>query len=312
MNDSYSATRVQVMRTKLIKQEDYERLLKMTEVEIISYLQSTEYRADIDALAFKDLDDLETIDRILARNTDRVMAKLRSLSSDEFAQALQLFLQENDRWNLKVIAESIAGNASPKDMLLKYQRKGTFDPMPLAAARSIEELSKLASRKVKELRKHPVTFPAFLDAITSIKHHLPMDAYLIDEQNITRLLLLKRDKVTSDQILRRMARGGTISLGTFKDAANAGSFADALKVLKGTRYSKVIDHAQDSMVRFEHELHQDVLRRLRHAAGRYPLSPLVIIRYLVEKDLEAANLRLLIKGKRLGLAEQFLREQLAT
>lgn len=313
MNNSYSATRIQVMRSRLIKREEYERLLKMSEHELISFLQSTDYKQDVDTLALRDLDDLETVDRIMARNNERTYTKLQHISSREFKAALQAFLQQNDIWNLKVIAEAITGKADPKVMLQQYAKRGTFDPMQYASVHSIEELSKLAAKRVRQLHKHPTTLAAFMDALSYTKKTgSESDRYLIDEQNIMRLVMLKREKLPGEQIARRMQRGGTINHAILRDAANAATIQEAIRAFRTTKYAKVVERAitQDSLVRFEFELHHEILRRIKHLAGSYPLAPAVIVRYLIEKDMEVANLRLLIKGKHLGLDEQFLREQL--
>ena len=312
MNNSYSATRIQVMRAKLIKRADYERLLKMSEMEIIGYLQATEYREDIDAIALKDLDDLETVDKIIARNTDRLLKKLKSISSKEFMDELLRTLHENDKWNIKVIAESIIGEKDAKDMLNRYAKRGTFDPQQFANVKTLEELSKHASRKVPELRNHPKTFTELIDAlgVSKLRGHTTSDAYLIDERNLAKLLMLKRDKVSPDQIVKRLERRGTVSKGILREAANAASLQDTIKALRSTKYATLVDSANLSLVKFEYDLHHDILKRIRRVSGTYPLSADVLVRYLAEKDIESSNLRLLIKGKRLGLEEAFLKEQL--
>lgn len=309
MNDSYSAARIQVMMTKLIKEQEYERLLKMSGMEIIGYLQSTEYRPDIDALSVRDLEDVENVDKILARNIDRTIAKLQAISSDEFTMALNDFLEENDMWNMRIIAEAIAGGSDPHEELKRYAKRGTFDPMRYAKATSIEELSGMASGRYKHLRTRPKTLAGFIDALLLSRPPLiSTNQYLIDEQNIVRLLIYKRDRLNAEQIMRRMLRGGSLTRGILRVAASAGSVEETLKVLRSTKYADAMD---DNILDLEYELHRAVLRRIKRASGISPLGPAVMVRYLVEKDLEAQNIRLLIKGKQLGLDEAFIRQQLS-
>jgi V/A-type H+/Na+-transporting ATPase subunit C len=306
MNDSYSATRIQVMRTKLIKHAEYEHLLKMSESEIIAFLQATEYKQDIDALALRDFEDLEVIDKIIARNNDRMLAKLQKISSRNFRIALNLFLEENDAWNLKIIAESIVSKHDAREMLQRYAKKGTFDPSLMAGAKTIEELSKLASKFVPVLHKHPATLPNFIDTLNMRRReHMPQ---LIDEENILRLLMHKREKMQVEQIMERMSKGGTIPRSALRIAATAENVEAAVQVLRTTKYGKALQ--KDSMTGIESALRHEIVQRIRKAAGIYPLQAEVLIRYLAEKDIEIANLRLLIKGKHLGLEEEFLREQL--
>jgi vacuolar-type H+-ATPase subunit C/Vma6 len=311
MNDSYSAARIQAMRTRLIKADDYERLLKMTEMEIIGYLQSTDYRQDVDALALKDLDNLETVDMILARNTQRTMDKLKRISSPGFMRAIENTLLENDAWNVQIVASAIAAGEDAKDMLKRYAKRGTFDPTQFAGAKTIEELCRLAGKQIPSLRRRPKTLAAFMDAVRPKRVDAMLtDEYLIDEDNIVRVLTMRHDRLPPERIAQRIERGGTIPRAVLLAAGQAQSAEEAMKALRTTKYGKALDRAQGSMVRLEYELHRDILRRLRSMAGTYPVSPGVIVRYLAEKDIEASNLRLIIKGKRLGLEEPLIREQL--
>lgn len=308
MSESYSATRIQVMRTKLIRPEEYERLMKMSGVEILGYLQSTEYRQDIDALSIKDLEDLESIDKVLARNMNRVLAKLKRISGQGFMAALNDFLRENDMWNIRIIAEALTTGANPKEALQRYAQYGTFDPQQYSGVKSIEELSRKASKHFKSLHQHPKTLAALGDALSHERTAaFAADQYLVDEKNIVQLLILKRDRLAPEQIMQRLQRGGTIPRSILRQAAS-GSFEEAIKILRATKYGSAIT---DDLVKLEYGLHRGVLRRIQRAAGRYPLGPAVIVRYIIEKEHEIENIRLLIKGKQLGVDEPFIKEQLA-
>jgi vacuolar-type H+-ATPase subunit C/Vma6 len=314
MTDSYSAARIHAMRTQLIKKADYERMMKMSEREIVGFLQATEYRQDIDALAIKELDDLEVIDRIIAHNAQRTYEKLRRISSPGFTAALNLILEENDAWNLKVIADAIAGGTSPAEALKRYSRKGTFDPLPLSHAKSIEELGKLIAGRLPWMNPLPQTLADFRGALHKrerLRHKpLPLtQKYFIDEMNITTLLLLKKDKLQPEHIMRHMQRGGSIPASALRDAARASDLAQALAALRTTKYGQSLAQ-HDSMVRTEAELHNQVLRMVRTGAISRPMRPDVLLRYIAEKDIEHENIRLLVKGKRLGLEEGFIREHL--
>jgi len=49
----YTYARVSVMRASILTKDDYHKLLKMSLNEIISYLQSSEYKKAIDELGIK-------------------------------------------------------------------------------------------------------------------------------------------------------------------------------------------------------------------------------------------------------------------
>jgi vacuolar-type H+-ATPase subunit C/Vma6 len=320
MNDSYSAARIHAMRTKLIKPEEYSRLLRMSAEEIVSYLHATEYREDIDALALKELEDLEVIDKVIARNAAREMDKLQRISGEEHAAVLRIALHENDIWNITVIADAITGGIDAKEALRLYAKRGAHDPLQFAGARSIEELGRLASGIFPGLAKSktPETLPELRDLLytESLRQHAgPLQQHFIDEENIIRLIMLKRDGLRPEEILAKLMPGGTIRQATLRKATGAATAAGALDTLRATGYAIVIEAAQAElqqgpMVHFEAELHLAVLRRIRKEAITHPLHAELLMRYLAEKELERQNIRLLIKGKRLGLGEEFIKQHL--
>lgn len=321
MNDSYAATRIHVMRTKLISPEEYDRLLKMSDREVINYLQSTEYREDVDALAIKDLEDLEVVDKILTRNDERMLRKLRRISGRNFQMVLGQVLLRNDLWNLTVIAEAIEGKKDPKDALERYGKMGTLDPAQFVEARTVQELARMAAEHVPGIDAEVDNLAAFTSQLAARRGieggatKLATDAYLVDEQNLLNLVRLKRDRLSPERITALFMRGGRIPFALLEKAAKAATLKDALETLRQTEYAAVIGNAldaleEDTLVRFEQELHKAIAQRIRRITRLRPLGVEILINYLTEKDIERVNLRLLIKGKRLGLDEDFIREHL--
>ena len=315
MADSYAATRIHVMSTKLIQSADYDRLLKMSDKEVINYLQETEYKEDV--LNVESLEDLENVDRIIALNSQRTVRKLQSISSKAFQQALTGMLRRNDRWNLRVIAESLAGEHDPKEALEKYKKQGTVNPQQFVESKTIPELAKKASKYVRSLRSEPKTLSEFFDSLNqeTEKVLVASDQFIIDEENILYVLMAKREGIAQENINKKLKKGGKLSRGVLREAAGAKTVEDALKVLESTRYGTVIANTrthleEHSFVRFEDELHKEVLRQIRKVVRTYPLGIDVIIHYLIEKEMEHENLRVLLKGKRLGLDEEFIKEHL--
>jgi vacuolar-type H+-ATPase subunit C/Vma6 len=301
MNDSYTAARIHVMRTKLLG--EYSKLLKMSEKELLAYLQTTAYRDDINALRLADLEDLEVVDAVIASNQRRELAKLSKIASPNFKRFLEEMQKNNDLWNIAVIADAISGNTSVTNALQKYARMGTFDPVTFTNAKSLDELAKASAKRFPQLRnaKTAADFQEAAQKKTLPKS--PVRKFLIDEQNIIMVLLRKRSKTPVQKILKSIIRGGTIDA-SIRRAAMAPDLAQALQILYTTSYAPALEDL--SLVRIEAELHAEVLRRMRHTNA--PLGIELLLRYLAEKEIEHANLRMLLKGKRLGLSEQFIRE----
>lgn len=315
-NDSAATARVHAMRSLLLRADAYERLLKMSETEILGFLQGSAYREDVDRLAITQLSEPEAIDRVLARNADRTVSKLDRIGGVAFRDALRSTLHANDRWNLKVIAEVTASGTDPQDALARFGRFGTVRAERYTGARDIGQLSRLASGVVSGIGG-ATSLPVMLErlAAPTLVDDDPVMPSVIDEANIIAIIKAKRERVAQERIVERLLPGGTVRKATLRAAAQASDMAGTLQVLRATRYRLQAERALDALkdgtlVRFEHELHAAVLERIRDATRTKPLGTDVLIRYLAELEQEHANVRLIVKGKRLGLDEAFLREHL--
>ena len=60
----------------------------------------------------------------------------------------------------------------------------------------------------------------------------------------------------------------------------------------------------------ETELYKHLLKQSILLLHQHLLSVDVILGYMFAKDIEVRNLRIIIKGKQLGLSEQFMESQL--
>jgi V/A-type H+/Na+-transporting ATPase subunit C len=312
MNNTYSAARIHAMKSRLIPRGEYERILKMGEREVLAFLLSTDYREDIESLQVRDLSDLELFDRVIAHNTARELVKLQRIASPQYATTLAMFLQQNDIWNLLVVADAIASRTDPRETLKEYGRTGTFDAREYCAAKTLPELAAIASKPYPALRTAPSGIAAFKDAVRQSESPPGGEAharqYLIDEKNILLLLRLKRENLPAALINARLRRGGSLSMATLRIAANAPDFAGALAALRLTPYGAIAGIGQSTVVQLEGELHRIVLRRI--GRQKHPIRPQLLLQYLSQKEIERANLRMIIKGKQLGLDEAFLREHM--
>ena len=92
---------------------------------------------------------------------------------------------------------------------------------------------------------------------------------------------------------------------------------DALiKALEETHYKDAIDKGIEdfkntgSLITLETELYKYLLKQSSLLLHQHPLSVDVILGFMLAKDIEIRNLRILIKGKQLGLEEGFIEKQL--
>ncbi len=305
--EGYAAARIHAMRARLLKGEEYERLLRMSDKEVIAFLQASEYRKDVDALALKDLGDLEAIDIMLANNTRRVTEKLERISGRRFRQALRGILEANDAWNITILGEAIAGGHDTRGALRQFSRYGTFRAEQYARAKSIQELTGMLRKRLPFLR-HVTTLPELARALLLQRSRCleGADPYTRDEWNIMMLVQALRENIRPGTAVQHLIGGGTISPRQLRWAAQEG-LTGLFRMLRTTQYRAIAERDPDSLLQFENELHAQVLNSIRSMTRTKPTGTALLTNYLAEKDREHKNLRVLIKGKRLGLDEAFIR-----
>ena len=132
--------------------------------------------------------------------------------------------------------------------------------------------------------------------------------------NILTLLRLKKSKIgnAGDFII---AARGLISPKIAK-MPELDDFDALIKALEETHFKKAIDKGIEdfrntgSLITLETELYKYLLKQSSLLLHQHPLSVDIILGFMLAKDIEIRNLRILIKGKQLGLSEEFIEKQL--
>ena len=318
-DSAYTAARLRAARSRLIRKAEYDRLLRMGDAEVISYLQAGAYRADVDALGVKDLNDLEAIDRIIATHEDRVLTWLARISTPVHERTVNALRQANDAWNVRVASEAIAGKEDVAQALRQFARLGTRNVAPYALARSIPDLTRAAQARFPRLRGAPEDLVGFLDALerahaTDPLPDGPAGMLLADARNITRVLRCVRDRVPPEHTMLGVSRGGRLSRGILRRIAASRDLDEALRLLRETAYRDAVTRSlaarEGAPAHIEEEIRRSVLRALARTASADPMGDGPIARHIADTQMESVNLRLLVKARRLGLDEAFVRERL--
>ncbi|HIH24323.1 TPA: V-type ATPase subunit [Candidatus Woesearchaeota archaeon] len=325
MNESYAAARIHAMLSRNMTDAQYNALANMSIPEIFSMLQSGDYREDINALSLRDLDDPEVVDRMLVHNSRRLIGKIRHIAGGEFTEALERYAKNNDEWNLRVVLEAIASGNDPHAAITQYGKQGTLDTAGYERARTVAEFARMITERLHVTGDLSTTHGIAI-ALRGL-HAAPesrarkdrvMDRtydLLIDCDNIITIILLKRDGVHGARALERLHRGGTIRQSTLRDACEPKSVIDTLRALERTPFRAAVTTAlrrgdDDRFVMLEYDIRMITLRMIKRMAGIAPLHAAVLMHYLVDKEREHHNLRLIIKAKHLGLDATFIQSHM--
>lgn len=311
---AYIVARTKVMKSRLLKAEDFRKLLNMSFDEIMRFLEETEYKKEIDEMAYK-YSGPKLLDYALFSNLAKTHRKIYSVSFGDAKILIGNYLRRCDVWNLINIIRGKNANL-PAEMI-----EETLIP---AGEFSLEELRSMLSKEIGEIVKElegtiysealskigsvPMSvvedelWKSYYKALLSIKtndfesrvftHFVKME---IDLRNIKTILRLKAEGDTVEEIIARVIPGGYELTEDEARKLATMSFEEITKALEGFWFWKVTG-VQD-LSRLEIELDKNWIEAIAKRAGKYPLSVLPVLQYIVLKRVEVDNLRILGWGK---------------
>lgn len=338
----YTYVRTVVMRSLLFRKEDYHKMLKMEFSEIAQFLQHSHYRREINELATH-YSGADLLELALNRNLAASFKKLMRISSYELGLLIKEYAKRKDIEDIKTILRGRFTNTDEKLILNSITAAGTLSHDFLASLlkkESIEDILK---------GNGLVEFSLFKDGLSELKekntlvgienaldkyyysHLIQFSGMLPKEGALFRNFLLKEVEILNILTLFRLKKAkfdkdfikGSIILpgGKTKDSkimalANVDDLDELSETLAKTEYKNIIAKGiedfkkSNSLITLETELYKYLLRQSILFMHQHPLSIDLILGYMFAKDVEVRNLRIIVKGKQLGLKEEFIESQL--
>lgn len=338
----YTYVRVSVMKSLLFKKEDYHKMLKMTFGQIAKYLQESHYKKEINEFA-REHSGADLLELSLNRNLAESFKKLIRISSFELSMLIKEYAKRKDIEDIKTIIRGKFTNMEEKKILDSITGAGTLSLEFLASLlkkESIEEILKsnkmaefsLFAEGLKELKEknsligienaldkfyysHMMQFSKALPKEGALfRNFLQMEVEIL---NILTLLRLKRAKFEKNAIKNFIISSGD----KLKDAkimrlAELDDMEELSESLGKIGYKDAVAKGLEefkkdgSLITLETEIYKHLLKQSILLLHQHPLSVDVILGYMLAKDIEARNLRIIIKGKQLGMKEEFIENQL--
>lgn len=330
----YTYARVSAMRGKLIKKQDYIRLLKMDTTSIIRYLQETEYKKSVDRLASAHR-GVNLAEYAINDNLVETVNKLKAISEKEVVELVDAYLRRWDILNLKTVlriknkvqklqdnsAENLLvplGSLDKKFLINLLNMNSVIDVLKkvksLGYNINVEEFEKNKDLAVIENQLDKDFFYKTLEFVGSIpeegerfKVFLKIEIDVINIRNLLKLKRVNADKSRTIQFL--IFSGQYIGKSELERLAETRNIEELMDKLKSTKYGKVFGSSQ-SIVDIELELDRFWLQSAALYSHQNPLSVQTILAYLLAKDIEARNLKAIVRGKQLGITEDFIEKKL--
>lgn len=333
-NYAYAVTRVRAMKSKLMPKETYPRLLNMSIDEITRFIEESEYKSDIDELAMK-YKGADLAEHALNKNLAFTYEKLLRITEGEPNYLITEYLRRYDVWNVKTLLRGKQYNASVEEILESLISAGEFTYTYLSELAGKESYQDIIESLV-ETEYYPILQRYDGSNLADIENELDKMYYSslfnaignprskdrklfakfvkleADVKNLCNLFRLKKAGVEQlDEIMPLMIEGG-FALNTEKLAALP--YEDFVEGLRKTVYwdtiSSVIGPDMDSLTTLESKLTKYSLESATTYSHVSPISIVPIMDYIIYKNNEVNNLRIIVRGKEAGLADTLIKDQL--
>jgi len=324
---AYIVARTKVMKSKLLKPEDFRKLLNMSFDEIMRFLEETEYKKEIDEMAYK-YTGPRLLDYALFTNLAKTYRKIYSVSFGDAKNLVGQYLRRWDVWNIINILRGKNANL-PNDVI-----EETLVPAGEFSSDYIRTLiNKDISEIVKELEGTPYhdalskigsapmnvvedeLWKTYYKTLLSIKasdfesrifmNFMRME---IDLKNVKTLLRLKAEGATTEEIIARIIPGGYELTEDEARKLATMTFDEMVKAMEGFWFWKV--SSISDLARTEIEFDKIWIETIAKRASNYPLSILPVLQYIVLKKVEVDDLRILGWGKWYGLPNEEIERQM--
>jgi V/A-type H+-transporting ATPase subunit C len=342
----YANARLRGMRSHLLPREFYERLIDAPDVtQIVKDLMTTEYGPDLEGEVVHGFTS-EVVDEALRQNMIRAYRKVLSFVDPQARKLLSTLLGRWDVFNIKTILRGAHNHVALDEMKGSFFPAGYLGQDDLEALGRLDDVRTVIDtmamwglvyatplrRAYPEYAKDNDLAPLELAVdlqysewaasrligealdVTVARRILGMQ---IDTANLVMIFRLLKADVTAKAAEMYFLDGGrVIRKDIYRQLAALSDVDEVLDRLKNTAYAEALDKAalryleNASIPVFERALEELLMRTALISAVRDPGGVGVAITYLYAKQNEITNLRIIVKGKSVGMPADRVREEL--
>ena len=331
-NYAYAVARVKAKKSNLMGNDAYQKMLLMSLPEISRFISESGYAKEITELTGR-FDGINLIEHATYMNMARLLKDILDSTVGELHDTLVANLERWDIWNLKVIlrgksfgidADSIredlvpAGNLdsssldklisleTEEDVLIQYGKMNDTD-IPQSIIAAYKEQGNLAPIE-DFLDKHH--YERLLKSIDpSTRPTRLFQEFIrkeIDITNIETILKLKMEGVRGEEVMKYFISGGKdIDKKLATQLANAETVSAAINDLAQLDFYDDIKEALDADANSLRDIVAGMkkykMKMVKSFSHLYPLSIIPIIDYMIHKENEVNNIRIIARGIESGL-----------
>lgn len=345
----YANARVRAMMARLLDEYVFRQLLEAPDYHsALGVLEDTEYAREVEEAALEGINPTN-IDRALTRNLARNFDRIKHFISGRPQELINVLLSRWDLYNLKTVLRGKRALVPNPEIERNLVPIGFLDMITLGEIIHQPDLRSVLDAVVVFSLEWPIPYGRAITATlaeflyeydlsivetaldqlhyryvtsmvrgrdlnsTLVRQVITMEIDIIDVVNLLRLCGLELD---SERALRFFIPEGSLSRDEFINILSQGQpeavAEEVVRLMPQYREPifagmKQFDEKGETAVQDEMEKH--MIRTCIHLT-RDPLGIGVIIKYMWKKYLEVLNLRIIIRGKSIGLIESQIRKEL--
>lgn len=330
-NYPYVTARVRALKTHLLPEEEYPKLLARSVHEIARSLEEGQYKEHIHQLA-GDYSGAQLVERATQEQMADEFQRILSWCNGEPEDLLGLYFERFTVANLKTLLRSAQAGASPEQTRAALIPAGRIPETTWRAAAETDSLSECMEilgdthygSLIQSMEGEPV--PAIENALDRAFYETLVDAVVPrDRANQAFLKFLRReiDVVNLKLILRskhadmsdyELVRGGHTITDEIANRVRGAEWAEVAAILDETPFGEDLREALEAyretrdLNRLTNALENRHLEAADEFGHLYPLSILPLIDYVLRKKLEVDRLRMIAFGKQTGLPREDIEE----
>ena len=335
-NGYNAAARAKARKAALIDSTRMRQLVQQGPDSIGASIGEMGYRSEMDLYASR-MAGADAIEAALFHNLDNDLAGVMRFCQGNLKSLVAIYVERFEYEKAKTVLRAVNGGAS--DEIIETQILPSENPRNaswLNIVRNTEglqeaveamsgtpwgqTLSRLDGEPSLEDMENALDMQYFSDALKSVRgkdggprllRYLRME---IDHRNVINQLRAIRMEVTTEKRQSMVIPGGRIDSGTMRQTCQSESDDELIETLRRSgsfddsgfyeamAESETLGSLDPYAELLSHHRHA-VLKRFSHLS---PVSPFPIIYYIERKSLEVRNLRLLVRGKAVGLPNEVL------
>lgn len=342
----YANARIRGMRSRLLTRSFMDELIATPDITaFIQVLNETEYAPDLEETLIHGR-TAASVDEALKLNMIRTYQKVLGFLNDEAAYIVTTLLARWDVFNLKTILRGKQMHLTHEEISEGLLPAGQLTMIDLDALALGEDVRAVVDTAItwglpfaSTLREG---FAKFQQSGNLADVELAVDRYYadwasqrfargganlalarrilgiqIDTTNLVMVMRLQQadtESIPPEQFF--LEGGASIGPALYTELAKLSDIDEVLDRLRGTPYGQLLDDVavryieENSLSVFERALEDYLVRRAMSLGIGDPLGTGVGIAYLWAKQNEITNLRIIVKGKAVGMPEERVRREL--